>query len=66
MKTYFTNYLANGFIRPSKSLAAALVMFVKRPDDKVCLVKDYRGLNRVTVKNRFSLPLIPDVLDRRC
>ena len=64
MKTYVTEYLANGFIRPSKSPAAAPVMFVKRPDGKLRLVVDYRGLNRVTVKNRFPLPLIPEMLDR--
>ena len=64
MKRYVTAYLANGFIRPSKSPAAAPVMFVKRPDGKLRLVVDYRGLNRVTVKNRFPLPLIPEMLDR--
>ena len=64
MKEYVKNYLANDFIRPSQSPAAALVMFVKRPDGKLRLVVDYRGLNSVTVKNRFPLPLIPEMLDR--
>ena len=40
------------------------VMFVKRPDGKLRLVVDYRGLNAVSVKNRFPLPLIPEMLDR--
>ena len=64
MRSYIKAYLANGFIRPSQSHAAAPVMFVKRPDGKLCLVVDYRGLNAVTVKNRFPLPLIPEMLDR--
>ena len=64
MKEYVRGYLANGFIRPSQSPAAAPVMFVKRPDGKLRLVVDYRGLNAVTVKNRFPLPLIPEMLDR--
>ena len=64
MKTYLKANLANGFIRPSKSRAAAPVMFVPRPDGKLRLVVDYRGLNKVTVKNRFPLPLIPEKLDR--
>ena len=64
MKEYVKGYLANGFIRPSQSPAAAPVMFVKRPDGKLRLVVDYRGLNAVTVKNRFPLPLIPEMLDR--
>ena len=64
MKDYIKNYLANDFIRPSQSPAAAPVMFVKRPDGKLRLVVDYRSLNAVTVKNRFPLPLIPEMLDR--
>ena len=64
MKKYVQTYLANGFIRPSKSPAAAPVMFVKRPDGKLRLVVDFRGLNKVTVKNRYPLPLIPEMLDR--
>ena len=59
MKAYLKAYLANGFIRPSQSPVAAPVMFVKRPDGKLFLVVDYRGL-----KNRFPLPLIPEMLDR--
>ena len=39
-------------------------MFVKRPDGKLRLVVDYCGLNAVTVKNCFPLPLIPEMLDR--
>ena len=64
MKTYIRDNTANGFIRPSKSPAAAPVMFVPRPDGKLRLVVDYRGLNKVTVKNRFPLLLIPEMLDR--
>ena len=49
MKAYIKAYLANGLIRPSQSHAAAPVMFVKRPDGKLRLVVDNRGLNAVTV-----------------
>ena len=64
MKKHVTSYLANGFIRPSQSPAAAPIMFMKRPDGKLHLVVDYRGLNRVSIKNRFPLPLIREMLDR--
>ena len=64
MKEFIQTNLKNGFIRPSVSPAAAPVMFVKRPDGKLRLVVDYRGLNAVTVKNRYPLPLIPEMLDR--
>ena len=64
MKDYIRTNLESGFIRPSKSPAAAPVMFVKKPDGSLRLVVDYRALNAVAVKNRFPLPLIPDMLDR--
>ena len=63
MKKYVTAYLANGFIRPSTSPVAAPVMFVHK-NGKLRLVVDYRGLNAITVKDRGTLPLIPDMLDR--
>ena len=39
-------------------------MFVKKPDGGLRLVIDFRGINAVTVKNRFPLPLIGEMLDR--
>ena len=39
-------------------------MFVKRDDGELRLVIDYRQLNAVTVKNRYPLPLILEMLDR--
>ena len=64
MKKHVTSYLANGFIRPSKSPTTALVMFMAKPDGKLRLVVDHRGLNKITVKNRYPLPLIPKMIDR--
>ena len=46
------------------TILSAPVMFVKRAEGKLRLVVDYRGLNKVTVKNRYPLPLIPEMLDR--
>ena len=40
MKKHVTSYLANGFIRPSKSLAATLVMLMAKPNGKLRLVVD--------------------------
>jgi len=45
-------------IRPSKSPIAAPVFFIKKKDSSLRLVQDYRALNAVTVKNRYSLSLI--------
>ncbi len=64
MKTYIKNNLANGFIRPSKSPAGAPILFDKKPDASLRLCMDYRGLNNLTIKNRYPLPLVGESLDR--
>ena len=56
--------LATGRIRPSKSPMASPVFFVKKKDGKLRLVQDYRALNAITVKNRYPLPLILDLVNR--
>ena len=64
LKTYIKTNLANGFIRPSKSPAGAPILFVGKPDGSLRLCVDYRGLNNLTIKNRYPLPLIGESLDR--
>src|SRR5208282_3656250 len=54
--------LDKGFIRVSNSPAAALVLFVKKPGGGLRFCVDYRGLNRVTKKDRYPLPLIYETL----
>ena len=56
--------LARGFIQPSTSLAGAPILFVKKKDGDLRLCMDYRGLNKITIKNRYALPLIPELIDR--
>ena len=56
--------LATGRIRPSKSPMASPVFFVKKKDGKLRLVQDYRALNAITVRNRYPLPLISDLVNR--
>ena len=64
LKTYIKANLASGFIRPSKSPAGALILFVRKKNGSLCLCVDYRGLNNLTIKNRYPLPLIGESLDR--
>ena len=64
LKTYIETNLANGFIRPLKSPAGAPILFVGKPDGSICLCVDYRGLNILTIKNRYPLPLIGESLDQ--
>jgi len=51
-------------IRPSKSPMAAPVFFIKKKDGSLRLVQDYRALNSITVKNKYSLPLISKLVSQ--
>ncbi len=61
---YIQDNLANRFITPSLSSAGAPILFVKKADGSLRLCVDYRGLNNITVKNRYPLPLISELLHR--
>ena len=63
LKTYIKTNLANGFIRPSKSPTRAPIFFNWKPDESFCLCVDYWGLNNITIKNQYLLPLIGESLD---
>jgi hypothetical protein len=64
LKLYLSEAKVEGWIRESVSPAGAPVLFVPKPDGSLRLRVDYRGLNKVTVKNRHPLPLITEILDR--
>ncbi|SOV04618.1 uncharacterized protein UDID_17154 [Ustilago sp. UG-2017a] len=64
LREYLEENLAKGFISPSDSLAASPILFVKKKDGSLRLCVDYRGLNRITIHNRYPLPLIDELLDR--
>ncbi|WMV54164.1 hypothetical protein MTR67_047549, partial [Solanum verrucosum] len=52
-----------GHIRPSKAPYGAPVLFQKK-DGSLRLCIDYRALNKVTIKNKYPIPLIADLFDR--
>nr|GFB05700.1 putative reverse transcriptase domain-containing protein [Tanacetum cinerariifolium] len=53
-----------GFIRPSSSPWGAPVLFVTKRDGSFRMSIDYRELNKLTVKNRYSPPRIDDLFDQ--
>ncbi|GJY15110.1 putative reverse transcriptase domain-containing protein [Tanacetum coccineum] len=53
-----------GFIRPSSSPWGAPVLFVQKKDGSFRMCIDYRELNKLTVKNRYLLPRIDDLLNQ--
>ena len=58
MEEYIQGSLAAGIIRPSSSPAGAGFFFVSKKDKSLRLRIDYRGLNDITVKNRYPLTLL--------
>lgn len=55
--------LKEGTIQASCSAYASPVVLVKKKDGTWRLCVDYRGLNGLTIKDRFPIPLIEDLMD---
>jgi hypothetical protein len=63
MEELVHNLLKNQIIRPSVSPYSSLAILVKKKDGTWRLCIDYRKLNQLTVKNKFPIPVIEDLLD---
>ena len=63
LKIYIKTNLVNGFIRPSKFLIGALILFVFKPDGSLRLYVNYRGLNNLIINNPYPFSLIGKSLD---
>lgn len=55
--------LKAGTVQPSSSPYTSLVVLLKKKDETWRLCVDYRKLNNMTVKDRFPIPLIDDLMD---
>jgi len=64
LKTQIEDLLEKKFIRPSASPWGAPVLLVKKKDGSSQLYVDYRQLNKLTIKNKYPLPRINDLLDK--
>ncbi|KAL2240220.1 UNVERIFIED_CONTAM: RNA-directed DNA polymerase [Sesamum indicum] len=56
--------LESGIIKPAKSPYGAPILFQKKADSSLRMCCDYRALNKITVKNKYSIPLVADCFDR--
>lgn len=64
LRKQLNELLEAGFIRPSKAPFGAPVLFQKKHDGSLRLCVDYRALNKVTVRNKYPIPLVADLFDQ--
>jgi len=64
LDTFLEENLCTRQIQPSKSPMAAPVFFIKKKDGSLHLVQDYHALNAMTVKNKYPLPLISELVSQ--
>ena len=57
-----TEMLSTGIIRPSHSSYSSPIVLVRKKDNTSRFCIDFRELNAITVKDRFPLPVIPDLI----
>jgi len=63
VQAFVEDQLRKRYIQPSKSPQTSLVHFVAKKDGTRRMVQDYQHINQWTIKNRYPLPLIADILD---
>ncbi|MCZ4501068.1 MAG: hypothetical protein JWQ74_3623 [Marmoricola sp.] len=62
LKEYLDKITKASKIRPSKSSAGAPIFFAKEPSGKLRIVVDYWGLNAITSKDKYPLPLMTTLI----
>jgi len=61
LKTYLDEMFAQGKITHSQSPAGAPILFVPKPDGRLQLCVDYRQLNKLTILDKYPLPLMSEL-----
>jgi hypothetical protein len=64
LKNYIDEYMKKNFIIEFVSFAKILILFVKKTNDKLRLCVDYKDLNEIIIKNRYSLSFINENLNK--
>jgi hypothetical protein len=64
IKKQIQELLDKGVIVPSSLPCGSPIVLVPKKDGTWCMCVDFRALNKITVKNRYPLPRIDDLLDQ--
>ena len=64
LKEFLEENLLSGRIRESNSPMASPFFFIKKEDASLRAIQDYRKLNDGTIKNKYPLPLINELIDK--
>jgi hypothetical protein len=62
IKDYIIIYLSKGFITMSSVPYTVLILFVKKPGNRICFCVDYYKFNIITKKNIYLIPFIKEIL----
>ncbi len=63
LKAYIINYLANKFIKPSKSLAKLLIFIDWKQNENLRIYIDYWDFNNFIIKNWYFLFVVEESLN---
>ena len=64
LEEFIQEHSKKGYIQPLKSPYALPFFFIKKKDEKLWPVQDYQKVNEWTIRNRYPLPLIPELINR--
>jgi hypothetical protein len=63
VKSKLTDLLEKGLVEPITSPYGAPILIVGKKDGSLRMIQNYRYLNKITIKNRYPLARIDDLLD---
>jgi len=64
LQNYLKSEVPTGKVRRSRSSTGTPILFVCKKDGTLRICVDYRALNRLTIPNKYPLPLISELLDK--
>jgi hypothetical protein len=63
LRKLFKNFSPTGVIHPSTSPYYSPVVMVLKKEGSWCMCPDFHALNKLTIKDKFPIPVIDDLLD---